>query len=276
LTEFAGRSSPTCAAALLMIRAAGRRFCAPEWLKNYQERLRPAGGHVRCSTKSSFTDAGLRPQAPTLNAHVDIGLQLRQALQRLQNSMRSVGHRYADISDRHPYITACFTAGTLLMFSDSTCQAVIQPLMSEDPQPWDRQRTLALGAWGAFWYGGPVKFLYLGYDRVFGVGQALKVVTKKVMVDVCLHTPLALIPSFYIITGLLRGDSLEASINHLKSCWLTASFGCLFFWLPVCSLNFAFVPQHSRILVVNVGNFLNKSFLSYLTKRQEDSTANET
>jgi len=120
-----------------------------------------------------------------------------------------------------------------------------------------------------------VKFLYLAYDRFFGVGKAWQVVSKKLIVDVCLHTPLALIPSFYIITGLLRGDSLEASINHLKSCWLTASFGCLFFWLPVCTLNFAFVPQHSRILAVNVGNFFNKSFLSYLTKRQEENKADE-
>ena len=90
----------------------------------------------------------------------------------------------------------------------------------------------------------------------------------KVGLDVYVHSPLLLVPSFYMITGTVKGQSLWHSLEQLRSEWLTASFGTAVFWTPLCFLNFRFVPQHSRILVVSIGSFMHKAWLSHLSNRE--------
>ena len=82
------------------------------------------------------------------------------------------------------------------------------------------------------------------------------------------HSPLLLVPSFYLITGHVKGQSLSATLAQLRDEWLTASFGTAVIWTPVCVLNFRFVPQHSRILVVSVVSFVHKTWMSWLSNRQ--------
>ena len=93
----------------------------------------------------------------------------------------------------------------------------------------------------------------------------------KTFVDVYLHTPFLLLPSFYIITGASKGQSLGESLDLLRREWFTASFGSCLFWTPVCALNFALVPQHSLILVVAVCSFFHKTWLSWLSNRERSA-----
>ena len=82
-----------------------------------------------------------------------------------------------------------------------------------------------------------------------------------------LHTPLLLIPSFYLITMMARGSTAADTVARLRREWRTASFGSALFWTPLCLVNFWLVPQHSRIVVVAVFSFLHKTWLSWLSNR---------
>ena len=87
------------------------------------------------------------------------------------------------------------------------------------------------------------------------------------LIDVYVHTPLLLIPSFYMITCLVRGRSLQQTIAQLRREWREASFGSALFWTPLCLINFLLVPQHSRVVFVAVFSFVHKTWLSWPSNR---------
>lgn len=132
---------------------------------------------------------------------------------------------------------------------------------------WDKRRTLSMMAFGSVWYGGPVKALYLGYARFIGEGTMRAALTTAAT-DCSLHTPFLLLPAFYFSTGLLQGMSINQIKEKMQKEWFAASTGMVSFWLPVCTANFFFVPQHSRILFVGCFNFVNKTWLSWHSNRQ--------
>lgn len=148
--------------------------------------------------------------------------------------------------------------------ADLTCQALLQ----RDPKGVDWQRTKGLCVFAGWHYGGPAKYLYLSYDRFVGVAPDLRTAAIKMALDVYVHSPFLLVPSFYIITGLAKDQTLRQSLDQLRAEWFDASFGTAVFWTPLCLFNFRFVPQHSRILVVSVFSFVHKTWLSWLSNRK--------
>ena len=86
-----------------------------------------------------------------------------------------------------------------------------------------------------------------------------------------LHGTLLLVPSFYAITGAVKGQTAEQTATQLRKEFFHASFGTCAFWTPACFLNFLFVPQHSQILVVSVLSFCHKAWLSWLSNRERHS-----
>ena len=168
---------------------------------------------------------------------------------------------------RAPYLAAGASAAVILSLADVTCQRLEQ---RSSTFRWQTRRTFALTCFGLFYYGGPCKFLYLRYDRWFPLTLgATRTALRKTFVDVCLHTPFLLLPSFYLITGTVKGQRLEESLGTLRSQWLEAATGSVLFWLPVCTMicivdlkatslsavlqlcaiNFRLVPQLYRIPV---------------------------
>jgi hypothetical protein len=164
----------------------------------------------------------------------------------------------------------------------------------------DYQRTLALTVWGTWHYGIPQKYWYMSLDRFFGKGKPM----QKMILDVYPWVSLHLIPSFYIITGVLKNHPnlqvnpvvpplqdlklhgarrvdpeatvaslIQDGIEHLKSDWFEASFGSALFWTPLVYANFKWVPQHSRIMTVVTASFLHKTWLSWLAHRDDKNTS---
>ena len=133
----------------------------------------------------------------------------------------------------------------------------------------DAGRTLALATFGFFHYGVTAKTLYLWYDRVLGKTPTVRNAMTKMVLDVYVHTPLLLIPTFYAITCSLRGRSVDETASQLRREWWDASFGSAVFWTPLCLLNFLYVPQHSRIAAISVGSFVHKTWLSWLSNRHK-------
>ena len=57
------------------------------------------------------------------------------------------------------------------------------------------------------------------------------------------------------------------NLVELKREWPEAAFGSAIFWTPVCLLNFLYVPQHSRTVVVALCSFVHKTWMSWLSNR---------
>ena len=179
-------------------------------------------------------------------------------------SVRSVGERYATISTRYPHSVAGVSACGVMTSADLAVQALVQ----RDPgKATDWQRTAGIALFAGWHYGIPAKFLYLWYDRYFGVAPTLRTAVLKMGFDVYVHSSLLLVPSFYMITGGVKGQSLEQIAAQYRAEWFTATFGTCLYWTPLCILNFRYVPQHSRILVVAVLSFVHKTWLCWLSNR---------
>jgi len=99
------------------------------------------------------------------------------------------------------------------------------------------------------------------YDKILGHGRWF----SKMFIDVYIHTPFVLIPSFYGITGSIKGQSVDKWSSQLRNEWLVASFGSVLYWTPMQCVAFGFVPQHSRIAFISCGSFLHKAWLSWLS-----------
>jgi hypothetical protein len=188
-------------------------------------------------------------------------------------TLRRVGSLYARQSEQNPHIVASLTAGGILASADITAQWIT------GVEKWDSDRTLSLTAFGLIYYGGPCKWLYLRYDQFIGPGRPM----LTMFVDVYLHTPFMLIPSFYLITGTLKGQSLSLTASQLRNEWLEASFGSALYWTPMQIVCFNSIPQHSRIAYITSASFFHKAWLSWVSNRAraregngpENSTAPE-
>jgi len=175
--------------------------------------------------------------------------------------IKRVSSAYARFSTKRPYVAAGMTAGSILMSADVFAQR-LESASRNTHHCHDYRRTVALASFGFFYYGGPCKFFYLLYDKLFTS------VALKVAVDACVHTPFILVPSFYVTTLTIKGKSKDQMLKQLKDEWVEASVGSLAFWGPVCTVNFMFVPQHSRVLVVSMMGFFHKTWLSWVSNRK--------
>jgi hypothetical protein len=160
---------------------------------------------------------------------------------------------------------ASLSAGSILASADITAQWIA------GIKEWDRERTFALTAFGLIYYGGPCKWLYLRYDQFLGPSRPL----LTMFIDVYVHTPFVLIPSFYFITGILKGQDIGAILPQLKSEWREAAFGSVLYWTPMQMVCFRYIPQHSRIVYITTASFFHKAWLSWVSNRERERSNTE-
>jgi len=170
--------------------------------------------------------------------------------------------RYARLSERYPFTTAGLTSSVVFLCSDCFAQCVLTSDAVD--HGFDYRRCGGLVMFGLVYYGGPLKAMYLLFDKYLGPGRAV----RKAVLDVAVHTPLLGIPSFYLITGTVKGMTPEQIWEQLKAEWPKATTGSVAFWFPVCLLNFAYVPQQFRVLLTAFASFVHKSWLSWLSSRK--------
>lgn len=177
----------------------------------------------------------------------------------LPRPLQRFGAGYADLSMKYPHAVASSTAGFNLFVADVTAQAIV----GEPGEAWDSRRTLALTTFGLLYYGGVNKYMYLCFDR-FLPGRPM----FTAFIDVWVHGPFIFMPSFYWLTGTVKGQSQSNIWALLQKEWLVASTGSAIYWTPVQMFCFACVPQHSRIPYVTFCSFFQKTWLSWLSNRE--------
>ena len=137
-----------------------------------------------------------------------------------------------------------------------------------------------MGIWGVVWYGGPQQWLWLRlYPRLIGEGTVLRALAKT-FADSTVNVCVALIPCYYLVTGTVRGKSLNDIQTQLKKEYFGACFGMIGFWIPACFLNFFFVPPVFLAYVVSGQLMFINTWLSWFsqsgkTKEVDDQTRDD-
>jgi len=192
---------------------------------------------------------------------------------------RMIGAKYAKFSNVWPHTASGLTAFFILGSADITAQFLERRYGGREGG-WHRRRTLSLVAFGVFYYGGPCKFFYLRYPSFFDRMLPGKPLPLKKMaasfVDCGIVTPTLLLPSFYLITLSIKGEPLWKIWKEYKENFVEVTGGTFVYWFPICSLNFYFVPQHSQILVIVIGSFIHKCWLSWVSNRYTNPNQSET
>lgn len=203
---------------------------------------------------------------------------LRSTCQRVLLAPRFVGRSYARFSNANPHTAAGLTAFFVMGSADLTAQ-FLERHYGGRVGGWDARRTLSLVAFGVYYYGGPCKWFYLRYPAFFDrmLPNSSRSVRKMAasFVDCGIVTPSLLLPSFYLITLTIKGEPLSVVWERYKTDCFEVTAGTFVYWFPIVTLNFAFVPQHSQILLITVCSFIHKSWLSWVSNRYTNANQSE-
>jgi hypothetical protein len=155
-----------------------------------------------------------------------------------------------------------------MLVGDVAAQRLTKP-----DDDWDSRRSLAMVAWGLMWYGGPQQYLWTRlYPRLIGRGTTMQA-SLTAFTDALAGQLIWYVPCFYMVTGLLKGQTVRESEQILANEYLNTVFGQAGFWLPVQYINFRYVPPHLQFAVVSSMNTINKTWLSWMTNHQEGQAA---
>jgi hypothetical protein len=173
-------------------------------------------------------------------------------------------YRWDQLCRKKPYLVAGRSSCFFLVVGDIMAQSLTAPPEAE----WDVRRSIAMASWGLLWYGGPQQYFWVRlYPRVIGRGTP-KLALTTAFADSVVNQMVAYVPCFYMLTGIIKGQTLAESFEQLKREYWSACLGQASFWAPLQYMNFRYVPIHRQTFVVSIANVVNKTWLSWLSNRQ--------
>ena len=141
---------------------------------------------------------------------------------------------------------------------------------------FDWRRCTAMTVFGGTYMGVVVPKIYSWYPRIVRATIARfppkRLTPPKIpfytgtigsFVDNFIHVPFLYIPTFFISTELLRGQSIQTALQKcytkapltLQTCWAV--------WIPLQIVNFGYVPRRLQVLFTNVCNLGWNVILDY-------------
>lgn len=85
--------------------------------------------------------------------------------------------------------------------------------------------------------------------------------------------PLIYMPAFFLVTGFVRGMSLQASLDEAKEKYFKIYVRNVCYWFPVQMVQFAFVPEEWQITFLCTSGFIWSVILSTLALSRQSSTS---
>lgn len=166
---------------------------------------------------------------------------------------------FSDFALRRPYIASGSIASVSLFGTDVATQFIF----GKEGEKYDVRRGLSMATWGIVWYGGPQQWFWVKlYPRLFGGGNLTSAMSKT-FADCVVNVMLFLIPAFYVVTGTVKGYTLEMSLSNLRSHYWDSCLGLSCFWLPVNFATFRFFPPHLQSYPIQVAQVASGCWLSW-------------
>ena len=183
---------------------------------------------------------------------------------------------YNQIVNKSPILAQCIMAGTTSMIGDFIAQKVTPYLIYKyqnynkqtpekyQSQPYDVDRTLKFGFFGAFYFG-PLCSLWLRQLDKWIPNTVKNAAMKKLAIDRSLWSP-SITFGFLMSNGLveMRGKFNKSLALAKDQFWPVMQKGWPF-WLSVMALNFHFVPLNFRLLNMQMAAIIWNTFLSWYT-----------
>lgn len=157
------------------------------------------------------------------------------------------------LASRKELITNACIGGALGFIGDVVCQTVVEGKPVKDI---DNKRLLAMSVFGTMYSGGVSTLVYNSYKYMlprtlsatpfkFGISCSL--------VDNFVHVPVLYTPAFFVITGLVQGESPPKVMQNLNEGYMESISCCWKMWVPLQLFNFAVLPFHLRVPFMNLG-----------------------
>lgn len=143
--------------------------------------------------------------------------------------------------------------------ADAVCQALESCTPDQAHGSFDWRRSFAFSTFTGVYIGGVCSGIYSLYPRAaHGLLRRTPSAREEGLVatllDNLVHVPALYIPSFYIGTSLLRGDSTATGLVSLQNNWRESVLACITFWLPAQFVIFSMVPVSMRVKCVAAGD----------------------
>eukprot|EP01083_Nonionella_stella_P053456 141416_1 len=178
-------------------------------------------------------------------------------------SFKKIRLGYVRISSQNPYFTSSLTGGCILTFSDYVAQSM--SAIYSDGYSYDGRRTLALGSFGFFYYGFVSRTIFWLYDVCLGAGAQR--VLAKTLIECIGHTYTLFIPSYYFITGIIKGNTILQIKQQLRHEYFASSSATMCYWMPLMWFNFTYCRLQTQILFLSTFSFIHKTALSWYSNR---------
>ena len=166
---------------------------------------------------------------------------------------------------RAPLPTKVATASSLAVAGDVAAQSTTHDLAAGQ---WDARRTLGMAVFGAAYSGVFQHHLFAWYARTWPVlGMPRATQLRSTAMTVLAHQfgtyPFLYIPTFFLVTEMVRGRSVTDARARLEACFAPTYTVGLFVWTPALFIQFLYVPLPLQVLWISTCSLCWNTFLSW-------------
>jgi len=179
--------------------------------------------------------------------------------------MAGIWRAYTSSLAKRPLTTKMGTACGLGAFGD----AMAQKMTMDSGDKFDTRRFIAQGAFAGC-YTGCVQHIWFNVLARRVTSSGLKGAALKTFLDQIVFVPVAYVPTFFLFSGAVRGDSLTATLNRMNNRYVDTLVANWSIWLPAAGVMFSVIPtQHQVVFAASCGLIWN-TVLSLKANTQEE------
>lgn len=168
------------------------------------------------------------------------------------------------VGEQHPILRGMATYSVLWPASNVVQQSMDKTRDKYDPM--ESLRYLILGTFAT----APTVYVWVKLASKIVKGNTLKHAVLKAGLEQVLFAPVGQ-TQFYLGITLLEGQPWAECVQEWKQKLIPTWKVAVCFWPVVQTVNFAYVPEKNRVVVVSVASFMWTIFLSYMHHVQQDA-----
>jgi len=104
------------------------------------------------------------------------------------------------------------------------------------------------------------------FDCLFGTGEDILTVAKKVLADACFVSPLVVFPMFFVLRDMLLGKGMTSGAKYYAREWFNIMRPYWSMWTFFHVANFRYTPSELRIFAVACMSFVYLIVLSWQSR----------